>query len=105
MAGTAGGQRQILAREVLAAIRGRLAELARAERTAHASGQRAALWRAQQEAARRGRTLQQLRAYCLDALKHPRGLKPEHENDYLRGYREGLQHVLREIRRIEVRRR
>jgi hypothetical protein len=89
----------------LAAIRVRLAELGAQHRTPHSSGQRAALWRTQHEAARRGRTLEQLRAYCLDALAHPRGLDAEHENDYLRGYREGLQHVLSTIRRLEARRR
>jgi hypothetical protein len=91
----------ILAREALGAIRARLAELAREERGPHRSGQRAALWRAQHEAARRGRTLQELRRYCLDSLKRPRSLDAEHENDYLRGFRDGLQQVLREIRRIE----
>jgi len=66
-----------------------------------ASGRRAALWRAQQHAARVDRSLEDLRRYCLDALK-PRLLDQEHENDYLRGYREGFQAVLREIRRIET---
>ena len=94
----------ILARQALGAIRARLAELDGQQRSPHGSGQRAALWRAQHEAARRGRTLQDLRRYCLDALKHPRWLDAEHENDYLRGYRQGLQHVLSDIRRIEGRR-
>jgi hypothetical protein len=93
----------ILAREALVTIRASLAELDGQERSPRGSGQRAALWRAQHEAARRGRTLQDLRRYCLDALKHPRWLRAEDENDYLRGYRRGLQQVLSEIRRIEGR--
>jgi hypothetical protein len=91
----------ILVREALGAIRARLAVLDGQQRSPRGSGQRAAMWRAQHEAARRGQTLQDLRGYCLDALKHPRWLDAEHENDYLRGYREGLQQVLSEIRRIE----
>ena len=94
----------ILAGEALGAIRVRLAELAGQRRSPLLSGRRAALWRAQHEAARRGRTLPELRKYCLDSLDHPRWLEAEHENDYLRGYREGLQQVLSEIRRIEGRR-
>jgi hypothetical protein len=93
----------IPARAALAAIRALLAELRAQEQGPHRSGQRAALWRAQHEAARRGRTLQDLRGYCLEALRHPRGLDAEHEGDYLRGYRDGLQLVLSEIRRIERR--
>ena len=93
-----------LAREALGAIRTRLVELDGQQRSPYGSGQRAALWRAQHEAARRGRTLQDLRRYCLDALNHPRWLDAEHENDYLRGYRQGLQQVLSDIRRIEGRR-
>lgn len=96
-------QATIPAREALGAIRARLAELASQPRSPCGSGQRAALWRAQHEAARRGRTLQDLRRYCLDSLDHPRWLDAEHENDYLRGYRQGLQQVLRDIRRIEGR--
>ena len=94
----------ILAREALGAIRARLADLDRQARTPRVSGRRAALWRAQHEAARRGRTLRDLRGYCLDSLKHPRWLDAEHENDYLRGYRQGLQQVLGEIREVERRR-
>jgi hypothetical protein len=91
--------------DVLAAIRDRLARLDEQRREPLVSGRRAALWRAQHEAARREATLEQLRRFCLDALARPRLLEPEHENDYLRGYREGLQLVLREIRRIETERR
>lgn len=69
------------------------------------SGKRAALWRAQHRAARRGASLDDLRNYCLEALEHPRMLDPEDENDYLRGYRLGFQLVLREVRRIELARR
>jgi hypothetical protein len=94
----------ILAREALGAIRARLADLDRQARTPRLSGRRAALWRAQHEAARRGRTLRDLRGYCLDSLKHPRWLDVEDENDYLRGYRQGLQQVLSEIREVERRR-
>jgi hypothetical protein len=69
------------------------------------SGQRAALWRAQHEAARRRRGLEDLRRYCLESLERPRSLDPEHEGEYLRGYRQGFQLVLREIRGIETARR
>ena len=55
----------------------------------------------QQHAARADHTVDDLRRYCLDALK-PRLLEERHENDYLRGYREGFQVVLHEIRRIET---
>lgn len=91
--------------EALAAIRGRLARLEGERSDARVSGQRAALWRAQHEAARRGRSLEDLRRYCLESLKRPRLLGAEHENDYLRGYRRGFQLVLSDIRRIETRQR
>ncbi len=91
------------AREAIAAIQLHLARLRDEEPDAVRSGQRAALWRAQHEAARRNRTLEDLRRYCLQALEHPRFLEPKDENDYLRGYRQGLQLVLGEIRRIETR--
>lgn len=91
--------------EALDAIAQALARLDEEPPGAFASGQRAALWRTQHEAARRGRTLEDLRRYCLRSLEHPRGLDAEHEGDYLRGYRHGLQLVLREIRRIEANRR
>jgi hypothetical protein len=60
------------------------------------------MWRAQQQAARPDRTVDELRAYCLAALK-PRRLDERDENDYLRGYRQGFQAVLAEIRRLETR--
>ena len=64
-----------------------------------ASDQRAALWRAQQRAAARTTTINDLRRYCLDSLTARKGLG---EDDPLRGYRQGLQAVLREIHRIEA---
>jgi hypothetical protein len=91
------------ATRAIATIQLKLAELDDAHtREPVSSGMRAALWRAQHEAARRGRTLEDLRRYCLEALRHPRFLDAENENDYLRGYRQGLQLVLGEIRRIET---
>ncbi len=90
------------ASELIPAIRRRLTQLEGAPGEPLRSGRRAAFWRAQQHAARRGRTLDELRRYCLDALG-PRLLDEAHENDYLRGYREGLQTVLAEIRRLETR--
>ena len=88
--------------ELIPMIRARLAQLDTERRGPLASGRRAALWRAQQHAARLEHTLEDLRRYCLDALK-PRLLDEQHENDYLRGYREGFQAVLNEIRRLETR--
>ena len=87
-----------------AAIRARLAAVQRDERCPSRSGQRAAFWRAQQQLGR-ARSLEDLRRYCLDALQRPRSLDPEHENEYLRGYRLGFQMLLSDIRRIEGRRR
>jgi hypothetical protein len=91
----------MLAMELIPMIRARLKQLDEETRGPLASGRRAALWRAQQHAARVDRSLEDLRRYCLDALK-PTLLDQEHENDYLRGYREGFQAVLKEIRRIET---
>ena len=95
----------MLAMELIPSIRQRLAELDQAPRDAQLSGRRAALWRAQQHAARTDHTLDDLRRYCLQALGRRRFLAAEDENDYLRGYREGFQTVLREIRRVEISRR
>jgi hypothetical protein len=92
----------ILAMELIPAIRARLAQLDVGRGDPLFSGRRAALWRAQQHAARVDHTVEDLRRYCLESLK-PRLLDEQHENDYLRGYREGFQAVLKEIRRIEVR--
>jgi hypothetical protein len=91
----------MLAMELIPMIRARLKQLDDESSGPLASGRRAALWRAQQQAARVDRSLEDLRRYCLDALK-PRLLEQQHENDYLRGYREGFQAVLTEIRRIET---
>ncbi len=92
----------MLAMELIPAIRERLAQLDADGRDPLTSGHRAALWRAQQYAARIEHTLEDLRRYCLESLK-PRLLEEEFENDYLRGYRQGFQAVLRDIRRIETR--
>lgn len=86
----------------MAAIRARLAALQHEPPSPRASGQRAAFWRAQQQISR-ARSLEDLRRWCLDSLQRPRGLDPEHENDYLRGYRIGFQLLLRDLRRIEAR--
>jgi hypothetical protein len=88
---------------LIPAIRARLEELRGEPRNALASGRRAAFWRAQQHAVRRDRTVAELRRYCLESLRS-RQLDEEDENDYLRGYRQGFQAVLEEIRRIEMRR-
>jgi hypothetical protein len=88
--------------ELIPSIRATLAQLDRERRDARSSGRRAALWRAQQHAARTSHTLEDLRRYCLDSLR-PRLLDEDDENDYLRGYREGFQTVLKEIRRLEMR--
>lgn len=88
--------------ELIPAIRARLEELDAVPRNAVLSGRRAAYWRAQQHAARLDRTLADLRRYCLESLRS-RFLDEEDENDYLRGYRQGFQSVLEEIRRIETR--
>jgi hypothetical protein len=92
----------MLAAQALAGIDERLAELGQDGSVPLASGQRAALWRAQQYAARRGRSLDDLRRYCLEWLGRPRHLRSEEESDYVRGFRQGLQIVLAEIRRIET---
>jgi hypothetical protein len=90
--------------EAMSAVRARLAALQDEPPGPRASGQRAAFWRAQQQITR-ARSLEDLRRWCLDCLQRPRGLAPEHENDYLRGYRIGFQLLLRDLRRIEGRRR
>jgi hypothetical protein len=88
---------------LIPAIRTRLEELNGEPANARASGRRAAFWRAQQHAARRDRTVADLRRYCLESLRS-RQLDEEDENDYLRGYRQGFQAVLEDIRRVEMRR-
>lgn len=92
----------MLAMELIPAIRERLAQLDAESRDSLASGRRAALWRAQQQAARLSNTVEDLRRYCLDALNARRSLDEKDENDYLRGYRQGFQAVLTDIRRIET---
>ena len=88
--------------EVIPAIRARLAQLDQSGANAVLSGRRAAFWRAQQHAARLDRTVADLRRYCLGSLRS-RLLDEEDENDYLRGYRQGFQAVLEDIRRVEMR--
>jgi hypothetical protein len=94
----------MLAMELIPAIRSRLAALEGESTRALRSGQRAALWRVQQQAARVDRTLDDVRRYCLQALGQRSFLRGEDENDYLRGYRLGFQAVLKDIRRLELRR-
>ena len=93
----------MLAMELIPAIRTTLARLDAERRSAVCSGQRAALWRAQQHAARIDHTVEDLRRYCLESLGARQLLDEEDENDYLRGYRHGFQVVLKEIRRLETR--
>lgn len=85
--------------ELIPRIHQLLAEI-EARRDPWASGRRAALWRAQQQAAVLDHTIDDLRRYCLEALTPRRVLDQE---DQMRGFREGLQAVLTEIRRIENR--
>jgi glycine/D-amino acid oxidase-like deaminating enzyme len=92
----------MLAMELIPVIRERLAQLDAERPGPRNSGRRAALWRAQQHAARIEHTVDDLRRYCLQWLGRQRLLDAQDENDYLRGYREGLQTVLREIRGLEV---
>jgi hypothetical protein len=89
-----------LAMEVIPALRLQMAECDERRGDPVAAGRRAALWRAQQHAARTDRTLADLRRFCLDGLARHRLLDVEGPT-YLRGYREGLQAVLRDIRRVE----
>jgi hypothetical protein len=82
-------------------IRARLVEVEdRAAGEPLVTGRLAALWRAQQRAARLGLTVDDLRRYCLDMLRSRHGLDDD-QPDYLRGYREGFQLVLRDLRRLE----
>jgi hypothetical protein len=82
-------------------IKARLAELE--EHGGHepvSSGCLAALWRAQARAAQIGLTVDDLRRYCLDMLRSRHALDDD-PPDYLRGYREGFQLVLRDLRELE----
>jgi hypothetical protein len=99
------------AMELIPTIRARLERLeadrpngSRTPRDPRASGHRAALWRAQQHAARIDHTLEDLRRYCLESLHSWHFLDERDENDYLRGYRQGFQAVLKDIRAAEARR-
>jgi hypothetical protein len=90
-----------MAMDAIPLIRARLAELE--ERGGHeplTTGRLAALWRAQARAARLGLTIDELRRYCLDMLRSRRALDDD-TPDYLRGYREGFQLVLRDLRELE----
>jgi hypothetical protein len=99
----------MLAMELIPMIRARLERL-EADRTSgpgvprdpRASGHRAALWRAQQHAGRIDHTLEDLRGYCLESLRSWHVLDEPNENDYLRGYRQGFQAVLHDIRAAEA---
>lgn len=84
--------------ELIPAIRRQLASAGRPGSAAVISGRRAALWRAQQRAVRLDHSVEDLRRYCLESLRPRRFLD---DDDYMRGYREGFQAVLSEIRRIE----
>jgi hypothetical protein len=82
-------------------IKARLAELEeRGEREPLTSGRLAALWRAEARAAKLGLTIEDLRSYCLEMLRSRRALDDD-TPDYLRGYREGFQVVLRDLRELE----
>jgi hypothetical protein len=101
----------MLAMELIPTIRARLERLEAdrgnmpgRRRDPRASGQRAALWRAQQHAARIDHSLEDLRRYCLESLHSWHLLDERDENDYLRGYRQGFQAVLHDVRAAEARR-
>jgi hypothetical protein len=81
-------------------IKARLAESDRGGREPISTGRLAALWRVQARAARLGLTIDDLRHYCLDMLRSRRALDDD-TPDYLRGYREGFQLVLRDLRELE----
>jgi hypothetical protein len=95
-----GVRRTTPAIEAIPLIKQQLAEIEDSPSDSVASGRRAALWRAQSEAARLDRTIADLRRYCLESLR-PRRFIDEGDSDYLRGYREGFQLVLREVRQLE----
>ena len=82
-------------------IKARLAELEeRGGRDPLITGRLAALWRAEARAAKLGLTIEDLRRYCLEMLRSRRALDDD-TPDYLRGYREGFQLVLRDLRELE----
>jgi hypothetical protein len=87
--------------DAIPAIKARLAELEhRGGQEPVISGRLAALWRAQARAPRIGLTIEDLRRYCLDMLRSRRALDDD-TPAYLRGYREGFQLVLRDLRKLE----
>ena len=90
-----------LAIEAIPLIKARLAELEeRGGREPLITGRLAALWRAEARAAKLGLTIEDLRRYCLEMLRSRRALDDD-PPDYLRGYREGFQVVLRDLRELE----
>jgi hypothetical protein len=90
-----------LAMDAIPLIKARLAELEeRGEREPLTTGRLAALWRAEARAAKLGLTIEDLRRYCLEMLRSRRALDDD-TPDYLRGYREGFQIVLRDLRELE----
>ena len=86
--------------DAIPVIRERLAALDNPRGDPYEGGRRAALWRAQQQAAKLDCTLDDLRRYCLDRLSAHRLLSDE-PSEYLRGYRAELQTVLAHVRRLE----
>ena len=90
-----------LAIEAIPLIKARLAELEeRGGREPLITGRLAALWRAEARAAKLQLTIEDLRRYCLEMLRSRRALDDD-TPDYLRGYREGFQLVLRDLRELE----
>ena len=90
-----------LAIDAIPLIKARLAELEdRGGREPLITGRLAALWRAEARAAKLGLTIGDLRRYCLEMLRSRRALDDD-TPDYLRGYREGFQLVLRDLRELE----
>ena len=90
-----------LAIDAIPLIKARLAELEeRGGREPLLTGRLAALWRAEARAAKLGLTIEDLRRYCLEMLRSRRALDDD-TPDYLRGYREGFQLVLRDLRELE----
>jgi hypothetical protein len=90
-----------LAIDAIPLIKARLAELEeRGGREPLITGRLAALWRAEARAAKLGLTIEDLRRYCLEMLRSRRALDDD-TPDYLRGYREGFQLVLRDLRELE----
>jgi hypothetical protein len=90
-----------LAIDAIPLIKARLAELEeRRGREPLITGRLAALWRAEARAAKLQLTIEDLRRYCLEMLRSRRALDDD-TPDYLRGYREGFQLVLRDLRELE----